>query len=256
MAKKDVEILEKQANSLAASGNYLGAGTTLSVIAELNPSDSQRWTQAAEWLAQGGAADKAVRVLQTGVRLNEKNVETRHRLMQALAEHHLGMQRWVEATEVSRQLLRENPRHHGGLELLATALLQTNNLPEAVQAIQALLRLSPRDPLHRLKLATLYQLQGRLGDAMHEFQRVLETQGGFPFTHDALEAIESLDRLQTQQILMMATERGAFRLKLERDFDNALFENGFQLSEFARESLRNMVADLTPADRPAPPRTH
>jgi hypothetical protein len=40
--------------------------------------------------------------------------------------------------------------------------------------MQELLQMSPRDPLHRLRYATLLQLQGRSGDALREFQLVLQ----------------------------------------------------------------------------------
>ena len=124
------------------------------------------------------------------------------------------------------------------------------------EAMARLLLISPRDPLHRLKLATLLQLQGQLGASSREFQRVLETHGDFPFAADAADAVEALDRLQTQQILMMAAEQNHFRLKLERQFDTALAEGGFHLSEAGRESLRHMVADLLPNDPSPAPRVH
>jgi hypothetical protein len=99
-------------------------------------------------------------------------------------------------------------------------------------------------------------LQGKLGEASREFQRVLELYPGMPFTTDAAEAVEALDHLQTQQILMMASEQNAFRLNLERHFDAALADGGFYLSDNGRESLRHMVADVNFEASAPPQRFH
>ena len=62
-----------------------------------------------------------------------------------------------------------------------------------------------------------------------------------PFASDAREAIETLDRLQTSQVLLMAAEHMMFRLELERDPRATLDDNGFYLSENGFESLRQML---------------
>jgi tetratricopeptide (TPR) repeat protein len=205
---------------------------------------------------QEGDVAAAIRTLKRALKLNSETDSATIPLLLALAETHLGAQDWDAGAKVCREILAREPRHHAALELLATAHLQTNQLKAAIEVMERLLLISPRDPLHRLKLATLMQLQGALGASSREFQRVLETHGEFPFTNDATEAVEALDRLQTQQILMMAAEQNQFRLKLERHFDAALAEGGFHLSESGRESLRHMVADLTPDDPSPLPRVH
>ena len=73
---------------------------------------------------------------------------------------------------------------------------------------------------------------------------------------DALEAIDNLERLQTQQILIMAAEQDTFRWQLERDVEQTLEDNGFYLTENGFESLRQMIpgAEEEPIDRA--PRIH
>ena len=75
---------------------------------------------------------------------------------------------------------------------------------------------------------------GRTATAMaaREFERILTLMyPDAPWTADARDAIESLDRLQTSHILMMAAEHDEFRWKLERDLNGLLEENNFHLSE-------------------------
>lgn len=253
--EESIEIWDAEAEKLAERQRWAAAARVLSRAAKAEPHQPARWVQIAEWQVQDGDVVAAIRTLERALKLNDEAI-ARIPLLLALAETHLGAQNWDDGALACHEILKVEPRHHAALELLATAFLQTNQLPQAAEVMERLLLISPRDPLHRLKLATLMQLQGALGASSREFQRVLETHGDFPFAGDASEAVEALDRLQTQQILMMAAEQNQFRLKLERHFDAALAEGGFHLSESGRESLRHMVADLTPDDAAPAPRVH
>lgn len=157
------------------------------------------------------------------------------------AESHFKAQAWPECIDACRSLLKLDPRHHFAQETLATALLQTGQVDEAIRAVERLLEISPRDPLHRLRLATLLQMQGRHGESLREFERILAMYPDASFTDDARTAIENLDRLQTQQILLLASEQDQFRWRLERDPAGALEATNFHLSENGFESLRQMI---------------
>lgn len=251
-----VVLWDAEAATLAGREQWKAAARVLKRAAQAVPHDAARWKQVAEWQVQSGDIRAAIRTLEQALKLNLDSTATlRIELWLALAETHLAGQNWELGAQACGEILRLSPRHHAALELLATTCLQTNQLDAAIEAIELLLLISPRDPLHRLKLATLLQLQGRLGESSQEFQRVLELYPTMPFSEDAEEAVEALDRLQTQQILMMASEQTTFRLKLERAFDMALAEGGFHLSDNGRESLRHMVADVN-FDSPIPPRLH
>lgn len=161
--------------------------------------------------------------------------------LQFRIENALKAQSWGACRAACESLLRLDDRHHFAQETLVTALLQTGETDFAIQAVQRLLEISPRDPLHRLRLATLLQMGGRPGESLREFERISAMYPDAPFSDDALEAAENLDRLQTQQILLMAAEQDSFRWELERDTLKALEENGFYLTENGFESLRQMI---------------
>lgn len=178
-------------------------------------------------------------------------------LWQALAEAQLEAQNWNGAIEACRELLKNEPRHHFGREMLATALLHSGRIDEAARVMRELLLLSPRDPLHRLKFATLLQLQGKSGQSSREFQRVADSHPDAPFVDEAHDAIETLDHIQIQQVLIRASEENAFREQLENSFESALPDNGFHLSESGRESLRHILGDGRPDyGFGTPPRVH
>ena len=161
--------------------------------------------------------------------------------MRARAESHLQAQNWNECIEDCRLLLQLDPRHHFAQETLATALLQIGEIEAATGAVKRLLEISPRDPMHRLRYATMLQMQDQFGEAAREFERIALMYPDSPFAPDALEAVENLDRMQTSQILMMAAEHDEFRWKLERNLADLLEESGFYLSENGAESLRQMI---------------
>lgn len=161
--------------------------------------------------------------------------------LQFRIEKALQAQSWVACITACRTLLKVDHNHHFAQETLVTALLQTGETEEAIGAVRRLLEISPRDPLHRLRLATLLQMGGRPGESLREFERINAMYPDAPFSDDASEAIENLDRLQTQQILLMAAEQDSFRWSLERDIAATLEENGFHLTENGFESLRQMI---------------
>lgn len=172
-------------------------------------------------------------------------------------ENSLKKQSWADCIVACQSLLELDPKHHFAQETLATALLQLGQIEEAIVAVQRLLEISPRDPLHRLRLATLLQMQGRPGESLREFERIAEMYPDAPFTEDARDAVENLDRLQTQQILLMAAEQDNFRWQLERDPAAALESNGFYLTENGFESLRQMIPGEDDDDITEPsPRLH
>ena len=242
---------ENQARGLAEKEQWREAARELLRAAKAEPRNTARWLQIAAWQRQSGDAKTAAQTLQTALRLNNNNKkkstllppDDSTALRQALAEAHLEAQNWDEAMSVCRALLEISPHHHFAQELLATALLQSGNLSESETVMRNLILQSPRDPLHRLRLATLLQLQGRLGDSTREFERVLGLHPEFALAGEAHEAVETLDRMQTQQVLIMASEQFSFRRELETDMESALETLGFYLSESGRDSLKHLIWD-------------
>lgn len=240
---------ENQAHDLAGQELWREAATKLLRVAKAEPGDTQRWLQIANWQRRGGDAKAAVQTLETALRLNSQTLDNPQRakdsiaLWLALAESQFEAQNWELCISASNMLLQLSPAHHAALELQATALLQLSRPAEAEIAIRALLSISPLDPLHRLRLATLLQLQGKLGEATREFERTIEMHGNLPIVAEAHGALENLERMQTQQVLMLASERFDFRRLLETDMAEALESLGFYLSESAYESLQHTIWD-------------
>lgn len=253
MLKPDeITTMDAAARLLADAEQWQGAAQVLLRAAKAEPRNTTRWLQIADWQRRSGDAQGAIGTLKTALRLNRSTRKhpatagTQRNLLdlwQVLAETLLETQKWEEAVAACRSMLLLAPRHHLAREILATALLQQGEVAEAEVVMRELLQISPLDPLHRLRLATLLQLQGRLGEALIEFRRVIETHPDLPIVEEAHEAIEALDRMQTQQILMRASEQVLFRLAIERDLDETLAEYGFVLSDNGYETLRQMVWD-------------
>jgi tetratricopeptide (TPR) repeat protein len=286
----DIAKVEARAAELAQQEKWKQAARTLMQAARAEPTQVNRWLQIAAWQRQTRAPKEAIETLikalevngisahgsargdstrgdsieasKSRVRrvkpqpqaLNEADVAA---LWQSMAESQWDARNWSGCINACEALLTLQPGSHAAREMLATALLQDGRPTEAMSMMQELLRMSPRDPLHRLRYATLLQLQGRSGDALREFQLVLHLYPDAPFVEDAHEAVEALDAIQIQQILMMASEQNDFRHGLQQAMETALDDSGFHLSENGRESLRNMLGDGRPdTEVMVPPRVH
>ncbi len=186
----------------------------------------------------------------------------RHKTLEPLrrrVESRLHAQDWPECVQACRALLSRDARHHFAQESLATALMQLGQVEEATHAVARLVELSPRDPFHRLRYATLLQMRGKHGESLREFERVALMYPDEPFSGDARDAVENLDRLQTSQIFLLAAEQLPFRWALERDPVVALEENGFYLSEQGLDSLKQMIPGFdedAPVETPSAPKMH
>ncbi|HEX8550312.1 MAG TPA: tetratricopeptide repeat protein [Abditibacteriaceae bacterium] len=209
--------------------------------ARAEPENVARWLDVA--YSQHGVRIDAIATLHEAIERNSENETARASLWSALAELHGDSQNWDECVAACDRALEISPQHHQALEMRAAAHLHSGNVAEATATLQRLLRLSPRDPLHRLKLATLLQIQDKTALAAREFERVLLSHPDAPFSDEASAALELLDNLQGQTILARASGDLDFRRAVEEDFDAALESSGFYLSENARESLRQTLAD-------------
>lgn len=139
-----------------------------------------------------------------------------------------------------------NPRNPYAHDLLAMAHFQHGDLDRAMQSLGRLVSLDPLDPVSRLKLALLLQQKGALGRAMEEYERVLFAAPEGEYAQAALEAMETLDYYQMQQILLRASEDKRFRDRLENDLEGTLTTHCYRLTDFAMEALRRWDFDLGP----------
>ena len=243
------------ARALAENEDWDAAAQTLRPLAEVAPGAIELWLQIALWQQRDGHHDVASQTLRHALQLNAER-EAQHvlPLWQALGDLHFETQDWAACIDACRAVLKIAPRAHWTWEMLAASLAHESRFDEAIEAVQRVLILSPRDPLHRMRLGSLLQAQGKSGEAVREFEIVLATAPDTSFAQDAEAAIEALDRAQIQQVLLRAGEQRAFGLHLERDLDGTLDDNAFYLSENGRETLRQMVWDGS--DAPDTKRTY
>lgn len=193
--------------------------------------------------APSATPEMTVLLLREAIGLLHRNRAARAEVWALLAEVQGEAQRWRECVASCDEALKIAPRHHAALEMRAAALLHSGDINGSAATLQKLLRVSPRDALHRLKYATLLQLQDETARAAQEFERVLVAHPDAPFSEEARAALELLDNIQGQQAMMRASVDVAFRRALETDLEAALESGGLYLSETARESLRQNLAD-------------
>lgn len=272
-----IALLEHQAHELASRAKWGAAARALLRVARVEPHNTERWLQIAQWQRQDHNVKAAAKTLQTALRLTgepakttkgSRNTGTRREAPQAppatqkessialwlaLAETQMEAQAWDECIKACQELLTLAPDHHLGQEIMATALLYNGQIEESITIMRRLLQLSPRDPLHRLKLATLLHLGGNLGDSLREFQRVVSTHPDAPFAQEAYETIEALDRVQIQQILARAADDTTFRVTLQRNVEAALAGSEYYLSDGGHESLRHLLWDGRIVEDPTAP---
>lgn len=82
--------------------------------------------------------------------------------------------RYAQGAEHLRHLLRSNPDDPALLRALATALVASNQIPEAAKVYRALLKQDPQSAATRYNLALALTRMGRLTQAEMEFQRLLD----------------------------------------------------------------------------------
>jgi hypothetical protein len=97
--------------------------------------------------------------------------------------------------------------------------------------------------VNRFKLAALHHQKGDIARAAQEYQRLVDLHPQEIWAHDALDALQALDRYQLHQIFTLAADNFVFRVKLKREMESTLEEYGFYLTENALHTLENMDLD-------------
>jgi tetratricopeptide (TPR) repeat protein len=261
-----IEETIELARELGGREQWTAACEVLRPLAQAALGASELWLQIAQWEKLDGRLSDAQATLRHALQLNAGRDEVCVTLWQGLVEATAEASEWSgcieacgEALKVSRRLRaasrqREayDGRDHRILEIMATACAHEGRYDEAVAVVRELLKASPRDPLHRMRLGSLLQASGRIGDASREFELVTHLAPGTAFGNDAETALDLLEKSQIQQILMRAGEERAFGWHLERDLEGALADHAFYLSDSGMETLRQMIEDGRPSLSTAP----
>lgn len=272
--EKNLDDVKAQAVALEEKGNWKRAASAWRRAAKTAPHDLAMWLRAAMCQRRLSLPREARQTLHAALKENGVPNASREAVeigapcdapiampllrdtWLALAETFLETQDWGKSRHVCQYILRALPRDHGAREVLSTALLQDGKVLEATAVMRELLALSPLDPLHRFKLATLLQIQGNHAQAHREYSRVLaQTRGGGygEMESDAADIIEMLDNVQIREILTRAGDDFEFAQELLSNFDDALQDGDFHLSENGLGSLRQMISDGRPEAAPRVP---
>ncbi|NIM06180.1 MAG: tetratricopeptide repeat protein [Armatimonadetes bacterium] len=201
-----------------------------------NPQRHEYYLGLAGCYLQQGQVSEAVKWLQKAVRKFPDTTVVR----EALADLYQRMGDYCGLLEEAKELIRLNPRNPYPYELLSMACFQGGDLEGAIDSLSRLIYLDPMDPLPRLKLALLLQQKGELSRAMEEYQRIIHISPQGDHAEAAMQAMESLDDFQMEQIIQRAAEDDRFRACLERDPETTLLSRGYRLTEFAMEVLRRL----------------
>ena len=161
---------------------------------------------------------------------------------------------YERAIAASNAIIKLAPRHLAAYNALGAAYIQMGETDAAMRITNALIRLDPQTPAHRFKKALLCQHKNEVALAVHEFTETIRLDPDGPHAAAAIEALETLDHHQLNQILTLAMEDAVFRLNLIRSAADAAEERGFALSETGKIILTEIcIQSLSEWDEPCRP---
>ena len=190
-------------------------------------------------VAEDTGLKQAESILQGGLRIAPDNRD----LLESIAEVALEMGQPWKAIEYAQRLLRLCDKSLAARDVLGVAYLQLGRVNEALRMADQMVTISPMDPGHHFKKAVLFQQQGMLREALHEFLRVADLTPDTEMGDEARQAVEAMDSQQMRQIILLAAEDSVFRTKLRRDPLDASLERGFFLSEAGSCALQSLDLD-------------
>lgn len=232
-------VYEILADALVLKSEHESAIAVLQAATACNPDNTGHYLRMASIYRNQDKLSQAVSLLKEACDKNPRSLDLREMLIECLCEsNHVD-----QIVQETRAALRLSPKNLQLLDVLAFAYLQKGDTHSAATEIQRALRIAPLDSINRFKLAALYHQQGELRRAQQEYEVLLDTATEGPLLQQANEALLSIDQAQLQQIVMLSTENAVFRIKLQRNVDNALSEYEFRLSDQAIGTLRSMVME-------------
>lgn len=236
-------------------GNLEGTITALQRVVELAPDNTDSILRLAGTLQEAGRVREAIDYLQAYLEHDPNDAE-------ALALMTDLLQQDGSASEIiphAHRLLARNPADAVALDLLAWGLYQQGHLEDALHLLRRLVQTEPAHSYHHFKLGMVYQSLGQYREAMAALLRALTLDERNDAREMTMEALNGLDQLQIEQILIRARADAAFRQRLVHQQALALHQAGFLLSPFGVQFLETL--DFTdhefsePDRNPEPPPT-
>lgn len=207
-------------------GDIEHAVSLLRRAAELHPDDPDTICRLAGMLREAGRAREAITSLDAYLATDPHHPEVLGLMHDLLQQDGLA----AELIPHARRLLSFNANDPTALDLLSWGYYQQGRLDEALATMRRLVQLEPMQPFHHFKLGMLHQSIGHLQAAMVSFLRAvtLDTEGNVEA--QAIEAINTLDQVQIEQLLARAKNDAPFRYQLQHHAEMTLHQTGYLLS--------------------------
>ena len=229
----------ERAKHLREEGNLEGAVASLQKALKASGEKAPVYIELADLYRDQRKFDLAIEAMRKAVKRRPNDVQARETLLEMLLE----MGRFDDCIEESKAMLKLSPKSLSARDVLSIAYIQKDMIERALQVTNEMINLDPSSPGNHFKKALLYQQKGDVGNAIHEFSRVLEMGADDELAEGAQQAIEALDQFQIRHIVMLAVEDFIFRAKLVRDPESAALERGFYLSGSGMSMLRQIEFD-------------
>ncbi|MDX1933634.1 MAG: tetratricopeptide repeat protein [Capsulimonadales bacterium] len=236
----------RRADALIAAGQKAKALAHLKRLVKQMPEAVSGYLRLASLLRDACRAAEAVEVLRTAVEQAPRDPDPR----EALADIYLEMGRWDSAIDEANVLLALSPRSLFARDVLSAAFLQRGLVDQALRVTDEMILLDPTDPANHFKRGVLLHQKGNVAAAIRSFLRVLQMQPDADVAEESRVAVEMLDTFQLRQIVTLAVEDVPFRLRLQRDGNDALAERGYFLSERGVATLMQMSFENLPSGPP------
>jgi Tfp pilus assembly protein PilF len=142
--------------------------------------------------------------------------------------HMMGQQKYYQAVELSRELLKIKPDSATAYSNLGISLAETGQLDEAQKQFESALKFSPGSSQIYYNLALISKKKGKLDDAAAYYRKTIQAESNFAQGYIGLGEI-LIEQNQTDEAI--ETYRAGLQilpdnLQLKQAFDAALKKNG------------------------------
>ncbi|MFQ5811003.1 MAG: tetratricopeptide repeat protein, partial [Armatimonadota bacterium] len=169
--------------------------------------------------------------------------------IKTLAEAHLALGEHRKAVEACKRSRAAGTERVPILDLMVMAYEHIGDIPNALVNVTELVQATPLDAHAHFRMGTILQRSGDFSNAMARYAMAAELSAENDQVREAAEeAIETLDAIQLQQIVALASANVVFRAKLDRDMEGTLRDYGFRITDAAIGMLGSLdMDDLAPA---------
>ena len=230
--------------ALKRSGRVSEALRAAEGMADKLPSEPARVHELAELWLKAKQPSRAVRALESLLARGQRCEAT----IKALAEAYITLGEYAKALEACAKSRAAGTDRIPILDLAVMAYEQIGDIPNALVAITELVQVAPLDGYAHFRMGAILQRSGDFNNAMARYAMAAELAADDDDVRDeAEEAIETLDAIQLQQIVALASANVVFRAKLGRDIESTLREYSFRVTDAAIGMLGSLdMEDLVP----------